>query len=456
MIRSRIRRGAMMLSASTLALGVISAGVAVGSANASPPVPGVTSTNVTIGATVPLSGIAAGYAEVSAAANAVFKYVNAHGKVNGRTVTYIRLDDCYNLAAAGLGCTQPTSTTTLSQTTVLVGTDHVFATVGSLGTAAQDSVLSYMNSSGTPQLFVNSGSSDWNQPGTYPGLFGFQASYKVENKIFAKLIKSKYAGKKLGFIGQDDDFGANGYAGLTNGTGLSIASSDKVLYNAADAILNTGDILSGVTQLKNDSVKVVVLDSIPPVTAQILKTAHNLGYSPTWIVSSVGSNPVSVNTKYEAGITSFDSLPATNDTKNVWNVWLRKVLTQDTSFKGPDGKAFSSKSVLDGNEQYGAAFAVAFLEALKACGANPTQAGIIAAMTSTTFATPGILPLKYSASNHQGILGGVLSSILPNGSSAPKYVVETSHTVYTTTDDPSSAISTSTPYKVAAIPSWLK
>ena len=213
--------------------------------------------------------------------------------------------------------------------------------------------------------------------------------------------------------------------------------------------------MTGVTALKNDTVKVVVLDSIPPVTKQILTTAHNLGYSPTWIISSVGSNPVSVNSKYEAGLTSFDSLPATNDTHNVWNVWIRKVLHADTSFKGPDNKVFGTTSLLDGNEQYGAAFAVAFLEALKTAGASPTQAGIISAMTHTTFATPGILPLSYSSSNHQGILGGVISTILANGTSAPKYVVETSHTVYTTTDDPSSAIKTTTPYKVQAIPVWL-
>ena len=456
MIRSRIRRSVMMLSASTLALGVVSAGIAVGTAgaNASPHVSGVTSTNVTIGATVPLSGIASGYAEVSAAANAVFKYVNLHGKVNGRTVTYIRLDDCYNIP--GIGCTQSSSTTALTQTQVLVGTDHVFATVGSLGTATQDTVRSYLNSNGVPQLFVNSGSSDWNDATNYPGLFGFQASYKVEGKVFAKYIKAHLASKKIGFIGQHDDFGDNGYAGLTNGpSGVSIAAGDKWLYDPADAVFNTGDILAAVTHLQSSGVQVVVLDSIPPVTKKVLVTAHSLGYSPTWIISSVGANPVSVSSKYEANAISFNSLPATNDIHNVWNVWIRKVLHADTSFKGPDGHVFGTTSVLDGNEQYGVSFAVAFLEALKAEGANPTQLGIIAALQSTTYATPGILPLQYSPTNHQGILGGVISTILANGLLPPKFVVETSHTVYTTTDDQNSPISTSTPYHVSAIPTWL-
>ncbi len=453
MFRSRFQRGAAMLSASTLALGLISAGVAVGSANAtSPRVNGVTSNSITIGATVPLSGIAASYAEVSAAANAVFKYVNNKGGINGRKINYIRLDDCYNLASSGLGCTQPSSTTTLSQTQQLVGTDHVFATVGSLGTAAQDSVRAYMKSTGTPQLFVNSGSSDWNDSVNNPQLFGFQASYKVENKIFAKFIKANYAGKSVGYVGQNDDFGLNGYSGLTSGTGVTVAGSDKILYNPADALLVTGDIATGVTQLKADNVKVVVLDSIPAVTKQILKTAHNLGYSPVWVISSVGSNPISVNTVYEANAFSSNSLPATNDAKNVWNVWLRKVLAGDKT----DFPFYKSSSILDGNEQYGASFAAAFCEALFSLGKNGvTQAGIESAMTKVAFSTPSGLALKYSSSNHQGLLGAAIQKVVANGAKAPVYTAYVNKTVYTTTDSPSSAIASST-LKVTAIPAYIK
>src|SRR6202790_3777744 len=49
--------------------------------------PGVTATSVTIGSTQPLSGPAApGYSEIAPASNAYFKYVNAHGGVNGRKI----------------------------------------------------------------------------------------------------------------------------------------------------------------------------------------------------------------------------------------------------------------------------------------------------------------------------------------------------------------------------------
>jgi ABC-type branched-subunit amino acid transport system substrate-binding protein len=451
MIRHRARLGASLLAASALSLSLLAVGTAPGAGASSPRVPGVTSTSVTIGATVPLTGIAQVYSSVSAAALSVFQYVNhVHGGINHRTVNYIRLDDCYNLAAFGLGCSQPTSTTTLSQTQVLVGTDHVFATVGALGTAAQDSVRNYMKSTGTPQLFVNSGSSDWNDPTHYPGLFGFQASYKVEGKIFAKYINHTWPGQKVGFIGQNDDFGANGYTGLTESTiaanKLTIAANDKALYNPLDALGGSSDIPPAIAKDVADHVKVMVLDSIPPVTAAILKAAHNAGFKPHWVISSVGSNPINVKSAYEVGAITFGSLPQTTDTGNVWNTWLRHVFSQTYSKLA----GYSSTGVLDPNWQYGAAFAVAFLEALHTTGATPTQAGLLNAMKSTVFATPGIATLKYSATNHQGLNAGLMAVVVSNNK-----ISEPTHTVYTTTDAAASAITT-VPYKVAAIPTYIK
>ncbi len=221
--------------------------------------------------------------------------MNSHGKVNGRTIKYIRLDDCYDLAAYGLGCTAGASVTTLSQNQVLVAQDHVFATVGSLGTAAEESVESYLKQNGVPQLFVNSGSKAWDDPSQYPDLFGYQTSYNAEGKIFAHFIKTHFAGETVGFIGQNDDFGANGLLGLQDG-GISIASANNLTYNAADAVTgSSSDIQADVGTLAADKVQVVVLDSVPGFTTGILEVAHALGYSPTWIISNVGADPTSVN-----------------------------------------------------------------------------------------------------------------------------------------------------------------
>jgi ABC-type branched-subunit amino acid transport system substrate-binding protein len=399
-----------------------------------------------------LSGIAASYAPVSAAANAVFKWVDAHGGVNGRKIKYIRLDDCYDLASYGLGCTAGASVTTLSQNQVLVAQDHVFATVGSLGTAAEESVESYLKQNGVPQLFVNSGSKAWDDPSQYPDLFGYQTSYNAEGKIFAHFIKTHFAGETVGFIGQNDDFGANGLLGLTDG-GINIASANSLTYNAADAITgSSSDIQADVGTLQADKCQVVVLDSVPGFTTGILEVAHALGYSPTWIISNVGADPTSVNFVGEAGAYTLDYFPSVTDTGDPWIPWIRQVLLADKS----DFPTFTKSSILTGNELYGAGFAVAFVEALKAEGKTVTRAGFVKAMKSTTFADPAITPLKYSASNHQGLQGGVIAKIDANGSKAPVKGTPINGTVFTTGNSKASPLKTTTRLTISPIPSWLK
>ncbi len=83
-----ITRKRRMVTAGTafmMTVGIVTAGSSVVGAGAATKTPGVTNTQITIGATVPLTGIAsAGYSDVAKAANAVFKYVNSKGGVNGR------------------------------------------------------------------------------------------------------------------------------------------------------------------------------------------------------------------------------------------------------------------------------------------------------------------------------------------------------------------------------------
>src|SRR5690349_7331165 len=61
--------------------------------------PGITPTTITIGSHQPLTGpVAPGYSEIAPGSAAYFAYVNAHGGVYGRKITYKFLDDAYNSA----------------------------------------------------------------------------------------------------------------------------------------------------------------------------------------------------------------------------------------------------------------------------------------------------------------------------------------------------------------------
>src|SRR5437588_5620455 len=193
---TRLRTVAVLAAALT-----ITACGSGGGGGSSASTPGVTDTAVTIGSTQPLTGPAApGYSEIAPAAKAYFDYVNANGGVNGRKINLKYVDDAYN----------PTQTVTLTKQLVLQ--DKVFATVGSLGTPTHTKVVDFLNSSRVPDLFVASGCSCWDQPKTHPYTFGWQPDYTVEGKILGQYITQHFAGKKVAYFYQDDDFGRDGVA----------------------------------------------------------------------------------------------------------------------------------------------------------------------------------------------------------------------------------------------------
>src|ERR1700730_8873219 len=214
---SRSRTWAVAAVGGAAALLAAACGSSTSTANTSS-APGVTATTVTIGSTQPLTGPAApGYSEIAPAANAYFKYVNAHGGVNGRKITYTSLDDMYN----------PTSTAT--QTRKLVLQDQIFAMFQALGTPTHLSVVNYLNSAHVPDLFVASGCNCWNNTAQYPDTFGWQPDYTIEGKILGQYIVQKFASKKVGFFiqGPNDEFGTDGLLGVTDslqGTDLIVDS----------------------------------------------------------------------------------------------------------------------------------------------------------------------------------------------------------------------------------------
>lgn len=447
---TRLRRLAITGTSLVLCTGLMAFGGSIATSGASTKVPGVTATQITIGATVPLTGIASqGYNEVAKAANAVFKYVNSKGGVNHRKIRYILKDDCYG--TPGFGCTS-SAPSTVAQTHALLSVP-VFATVGSLGTPTQDSVRSLLKANGVPQLFVNSGSRDWNNPSTYPGLFGWQTSYNEEGKIFAKYINATYPTANVCFLGQGDDFGSDGLAGLV-GAG-TVTLTDTQFYSVASLVATQGAVMGPyVAKFQSDKCTVVVLDTIPGATDAVLGAALQLGYSPHWVISSVGADPVTVEEPFagkvpadpEVGAVSFTYLPASTAT-SPWQGWIRKVLSADKA----DFPTFTSTTPLDGNMTYGAAWGVAFVEYLKAAGRNFTRASFLKTMTHTTLTqTPSLVPLRYTGNNHQGLNGGYLVTVTSSTATAAL-----DGKVWVTDSTPNSPV-TQTTRLSSGIPAWLK
>jgi len=371
--------------------------------------PGVTSTTVTIGSTQPLTGPAApGYSEIAPAAQAYFNFVNDSGGVNGRKITLKYLDDAYN----------PTQTLTLTKQLVLQ--DKVFAIVGALGTPTHTKVVDYLNQQRVPDLFVASGCSCWDEPKQHPYTFGWQPDYVVEGKILGNYINKNFAGKKVAYFYQDDDFGRDGMKGLDTYVDKSLVVSRQPYQPGST------DVSAQVSAIARAKPDVVVLFTIPQYTALFKLTSLKLGFSPTTVVSNVGSDPITVSGLLESfakqagasvkgdqlieGLVTDAYLPSLGDTSNSWITMFKKVHDK-----------YAPKLPFDGNVVYGMAYAYTFLQTLEAAGKNPTRQKMIDALEKGGMTGPGLVPYRYSSSSHAGFTGVEVGTIksgvfVPSGS----------------------------------------
>jgi ABC-type branched-subunit amino acid transport system substrate-binding protein len=414
-------RAQLMRALTAGAMGGLLLTAAMSTAASAASTPGVTSNSITIGATVPLTGPAApGYDEIAPAMSALFGWVNAHGGVYGRKIIYKYLDDGYN----------PANTATLTRQLVLQ--DNIFADVGSLGTPTQAAVQAFLNSEKVPQLFIESGCNCWSNP-KYPESLGWEPPYTVDGKILGSYIKTHFAGKKIGYLYQGDEFGQD----VVKGLDMELPSSSVVSRQTYDAATLAGPLSNQMAALKAAGAQVVVLATIPAATALAMLPAVAIGYSPQYVVDSVGADsptvgPLLSSFTQKGGGTAAQAQAAAgllngvitdayfapeSQTSNPWVQVEKNILAKYAP-------SLYAKSGLDGNTQYGIALAYTFVQALQAAGKNLTRSGLIGAIAKDgkNFVTPGFVPLSYSSSVHFGFEG---EEVIKLSSSAPPAVTPT-------------------------------
>ena len=109
-----------------------------------------------------------------------------------------------------------------------------------------------------------------------------------EGKILGNYIKQHFAGKKIGYFYQDDEFGMDGVKGLDYEIPQSQVVS-RQSYNPA-----VTNVAPQVTALKAAGAQVVVSFSVPAFTALLKLTSLKLSFSPQLVVSDVGSDPITL------------------------------------------------------------------------------------------------------------------------------------------------------------------
>jgi branched-chain amino acid transport system substrate-binding protein len=391
--------------------------------------PGVTSTEIKLGMTLPMTGSASpGYNKIPGAMKAYFDYLNANGGVNGRKITLKVEDDQY------------VPTQAVAKTNKLILQDKVMALISPLGTANNKAVAASVNPArrGVPVLFVNTGFSGFADSKKYPTTYTILPSYVMEAKIMAEYIKDNFAGKTLGLVYQDDDFGTDALKGFTS-AGITFAA--KVPY--ASGSQSAATAAGWVSKLSAAKCDVVILFGVSSATAAGLGTAAALKYAPQWILGSVGGDATTIKSAgvpagvlYNAVGASF--APATTDMTDEY-----VKLFSDIYAKAVPGSAFDNNVLIGMNSAFVAA------QALKAAGTNPTRKSLMDAIEAkgASFASAALLPLNYSKTSHIGYNGYWFGKYSPSGDLKP---VDGKYVLYTT-DSGSGAVVKST-WKRPAMP----
>ena len=364
--------------------------------------PGITPTQILIGSHQPLTGPAApGYSEIAPASAAYFAYVNAHGGVYGRKIVYKYLDDGYN----------PTKTASVVRQLVLQ--DSAYAIFDGLGTPTHLAAVSFLNAQKIPDVFVASGCECWNDPTKYSQTFGWQLDYIREGKILGQYVKQHFAGKKVGFFYQNDEFGQDGVKGLLDELPASMVVS-KQTYDPTNT-----NIGPAVAALRASGAQVVMAFSIPAFIALLKLNSLKLGFNPTLVASNVGTDAITLSGLLEAfakqggakvngnqlieGIITDGYLPALGSTDYSWITLFKKIHDQ-----------YDAKAPFDGNVLYGEAVGYTFVQAMFKAGRNPTRADLVTAIQNGIPQGPAVAPYSYSSSDHMGITGAYMG-VIQNG-----------------------------------------
>lgn len=379
----RIARRGLALAACATLLAAAAACSDDGGTTQKESVPGVTDTEVVVGTHMPLTGPAsAGYSKIAPATKAFFDYVNANGGVHGRKITYKIMDDGYN----------PANTQQVVRQLVLQ--DKVFAILNGLGTPTHTGVLDFLKTNRVPDLFVASGSRSWDQPDKYPGTFAFNPDYTVEGKILASHVKTNFAGKKVCFLGQNDDFGRDSLAGVEK-----VLGADGLAAKDTYVVTNT-NVGPQIGKFKAAACEVVILATVPGFTALSIGTAARLSYRPQFVVSNVGGDYTTLAKQLGdakpllEGLTGANYLPLAANANDPWIQLFQKV-----------NKDHNGGAEFDGNIIYGMSVAYLFVQALQAAGKDLTRDGIIAAVEKGGFKGPGLAPLRFAKGDHSGYGG---------------------------------------------------
>jgi len=321
--------------------------------------PGASDTEIKLGNTMPYSGPASAYGVIGKAETAYFDMINEQGGVNGRKINFISRDDGYSPPK------------TVEQVRKLVEEDQVLALFQTLGTPPNSAIRDYLNEHKVPQMFVATGAAKWNDPKHYPWTIGWQPSYQIEARIYARYILKELPNAKIALLYQNDDFGKDYLIGLREGLG---AKADMMIVATKTYETTDPTVDSQIVALQGSGADVLVTAAIPKFAAQAIRKVYDIGWKPTHFLSNVAISVKQVMQPagpekgigiISAGYIKEPTDPQWENTSEYkdWLAWMQKY--------NP------SASTTDGNNVYGYTVSQTMVSVLKAAGNNLTRENLM-------------------------------------------------------------------------------
>jgi branched-chain amino acid transport system substrate-binding protein len=373
-----------------LALTVLAAAtLAVPAGSVTGGTPGVTSDEILIGGTVPLSGSASAFGTVGPGANAYFKYVNAHGGVFGRKIRYLWRDDGYDPSR------------TIDQTRELVQQEKVFAIFNTVGTEHNVAIRAYLNAIKVPQVFGGTGASVIGRAyKRYPWTIGYLLSFEGEGAIYGRYVVRHRPKARIAVLYENSDYGKDLLRGLQRGLGKR---ASRIVAKQSYEVTDT-DVNSQIAKLRRSKADTFMLFALPYQAIQAFVYAYKLKWRPQFFVSAVSIEP-SIMAVARQGTNG-------KETNNALSVAFVKDPTSPAwrkdravaLYKSIMKRYFPSGRVSDVYNWYGMTVAYSMVDALKHAGRNPTRDSLRRAMThmderTNPFLLPGVA-VKTSPSNY--------------------------------------------------------
>ena len=326
--------------------------------------PGISDTVITIGQTMPYSGPSSAYGAIGRTEFAYFQMVNDMGGVKGHKIKLISLDDGYSPPK------------TVEQTCRLIEQEQVAFIFGSLGTAQNAAIRSYLNDNKVPQVFIASGFSMFADPQHYPWTIAFNPSNRTEGHVFAKHILTTKPDAKIAMLYQNDDLGKDYLNGVMDGLGVSHAA---MLVKEASYEVSEPTVDSQVITLQGSGADTLIIGANPKAASQALRKTYDLDWAPERYLGSTGSSIASV--LKPAGV---------DKSKGVITNYWRKDPADARWADAPDYREWAAfvhkymtpKDLTDGFAVLGFASAALMTYVLRQCGDDLSRDNIMRQATS--------------------------------------------------------------------------